>query len=814
MKNIVSSSWVRITSIVLAAVLAVVSTHAATITGTVKNEAGAGLGNVDIDFIDLCTGDSVFIASDKTAADGSYSVVVANGTYDIHYTPPTGAVVAAGDRQDYVVSANANLGVTTLHPGRLVSGTVRNSASVGVANVDLKWVDQATQHRVFMGKDVTNASGQYSIRVLPGTWDVDYRPPATSTYTNTERLGLVVGASDISGLVDTLGTGFSVTGVVQEKRGGGAKVKNVDIDVFDQCSGKRIATAHDNSDANGAFTIYVPPGTYTINYDPPRCKPLEAARFPGTVVDRNTTMNTAKLADAVLVSGVVLDDLGLPLPNTKLKFFDATAAGTPRQATTNDRTDATGAFSVYVPPSTFDIVFEPPAGKLDRARLLSGVVVAAATNIGNVSLQAGVPVTGHIVGPSNQPVLNVNVNAVESATRAVQPLAQDNTDAAGNFTVVMAPGTFDMQYDPPSCTGFAPASQNNRVVSGSTTLPTMQLVIGVHALGSVFDTHALPVNNVDLDFYPAGQPVKSYTPRDSTALDGSYDTLIQPGSYDINYIPPSGTRLRPSRLSNITMLTNTTLPTIFLADGWLVSGFVKSNASLLPVAGVIVDFYAPGATTPLWTNHHVTIADGSYNIAVDAGTWDILYTPPVGSGYAPRWRRGVVVALDTPLADTLLLPLTVPTVSSITPTSGSTAGGQSVTISGTGFQPDAIVKLGGVTAKNIVVVSATTITATTPAHPNGKFDLTVVNPGDQTGTKVQAYTFNEPAVPVRLTVQKSGGSVVLSWLSTAQPSYTVFRNGQPTGFSDASILATTTSLNYTDTTSPTVAGSVTFYQVD
>ncbi|MFN7965578.1 MAG: IPT/TIG domain-containing protein [Acidobacteriota bacterium] len=800
--------------LVLLASLALTAAHAATITGTVKNEAGAGLGNVDIDFIDLCTGDSVFIASDKTAADGSFSVVVANGTYDIHYTPPTGSVVAAGDRQDYVVSGNANLGITTLHPGRLVSGTVKNSSGVGVANVDLKWVDQATDHRVFMGKDVTNASGQYSIRVLPGTWDVDYRPPATTTFTDAERIGLVVGASDISGLIDTLGTGFAVTGTVQEKRGGGAKVKNVDIDAFDQCTGKRIATSHDNSDVNGLFTIYLPPGTYTLNYDPPRCKPLEAARFPGTVVDRNTTMNTAKLADAVLVTGVVLDDLGAPLPDAKLKFFDATAAGTPRQATTNDRTDATGAFSVYVPTSTFDIQIEPPVGKLDQTRVLTGVVVAAATNIGNVQLVAGSPVNVHVVGPSNQPVLNVDINAVDSLTRVAQPLAHDNTDAAGNGTVVMAAGTYDMQYDPPACSGFAPASQNGRVVSGSTTLPTLSLVVGVHALGSVFDTHALPINNVDLDFYPAGQAVKSYTPRDSTALDGSYDTTIQPGSYDINYIPPSGTRYRPARLTNVTMLTNTTIPTVFLADGWLVSGLVKSDATLLPIAGVTVDFYAPGASTPLWTNHHVTIANGSYNIAVDAGTWDILYTPPAGSGLAPRWRRGVAISLDTPLPDTLLLALTIPTVTSITPAAGSTAGGLSVTVVGTGFQPDAIVKIGGVTAKNIVVVSSTTITATTPAHPAGKVDLTVVNPGDQIGTKTQAFTFNEAAIPVRLTVQKSGGNVVLSWLSTAQPNYSVFRNGQPTGFSDASILTTTTSLNYTDTSSSSVAGSVTFYQVD
>ena len=60
-----------------------------------------------------------------------------------------------------------------------------------------------------------------------------------------------------------------------------------------------------------------------------------------------------------------------------------------------------------------------------------------------------------------------------------------------------------------------------------------------------------------------------------------------------------------------------------------------------------------------------------------------------------------------------------PTVSGVSPTSGTTAGGTPVTITGTGFLAGATVKLGGTAATGVNVASSTSITATTPAHAAG-----------------------------------------------------------------------------------------------
>ena len=59
--------------------------------------------------------------------------------------------------------------------------------------------------------------------------------------------------------------------------------------------------------------------------------------------------------------------------------------------------------------------------------------------------------------------------------------------------------------------------------------------------------------------------------------------------------------------------------------------------------------------------------------------------------------------------------MTLPTVSSVSPNSGPTAGGTAVTITGTNFAAGATVTFGGTAATNVTVVNSTTITATTPA---------------------------------------------------------------------------------------------------
>ncbi len=87
-----------------------------------------------------------------------------------------------------------------------------------------------------------------------------------------------------------------------------------------------------------------------------------------------------------------------------------------------------------------------------------------------------------------------------------------------------------------------------------------------------------------------------------------------------------------------------------------------------------------------------------------------------------------------------------PTVSGVSPNSGSTAGGTAVTITGTNFASGARVTFGGAAASNVVVTNSTTITASTPAGSAGAVMVTVSNPGGQSGGLANAFTYIAPPV--------------------------------------------------------------------
>jgi len=88
-----------------------------------------------------------------------------------------------------------------------------------------------------------------------------------------------------------------------------------------------------------------------------------------------------------------------------------------------------------------------------------------------------------------------------------------------------------------------------------------------------------------------------------------------------------------------------------------------------------------------------------------------------------------------------LLPPAALSVTSVSPTSGRTAGGTAVTISGSGFQSGATVAFGGNAATKVIVVSPASITAATPPHPAGTVTITVTNPNRQSATLLNAYTY-------------------------------------------------------------------------
>ena len=134
------------------------------------------------------------------------------------------------------------------------------------------------------------------------------------------------------------------------------------------------------------------------------------------------------------------------------------------------------------------------------------------------------------------------------------------------------------------------------------------------------------------------------------------------------------------------------------------------------------------------------------------------FTPPMLDGLTPEaanlwWSRTRARMLGLPAALLLCLGcLMVPlgasvqaaTLTAISPASGTTAGGTSVTLTGTGFTGATGVTLGGTAATGVTVVSDTTITCTTPAGTAGTASVVVTTPGGANAANT-LYTYTAPS---------------------------------------------------------------------
>lgn len=145
-------------------------------------------------------------------------------------------------------------------------------------------------------------------------------------------------------------------------------------------------------------------------------------------------------------------------------------------------------------------------------------------------------------------------------------------------------------------------------------------------------------------------------------------------------------------------------------------------------------------------------------------------------------RRHSATAAGWLILMCLLLPgaafAQAPAVSGIGPSAGPTSGGTTVTITGTNLTGATVVDFGATAATGVTVNSATSITATAPAHAAGTVDVTVTTAGGTSAVSGNdQYTYVTPVVagPVSATVayDSSGNGITLNLSGGAPTSVAV-----------------------------------------
>jgi len=103
-----------------------------------------------------------------------------------------------------------------------------------------------------------------------------------------------------------------------------------------------------------------------------------------------------------------------------------------------------------------------------------------------------------------------------------------------------------------------------------------------------------------------------------------------------------------------------------------------------------------------------------------------------------------------------------PSIADVLPSTGSSAGGTLVTVTGANFSAQALVTVGGVSCTVTGMPTSTQIACVTGAGPLGAQTVVVVNPDSQNGQKVNGFTYVPPAVSSVAPTQgpSAGGTLI------------------------------------------------------
>ena len=120
-----------------------------------------------------------------------------------------------------------------------------------------------------------------------------------------------------------------------------------------------------------------------------------------------------------------------------------------------------------------------------------------------------------------------------------------------------------------------------------------------------------------------------------------------------------------------------------------------------------------------------------------------------------------------------------PTITNISPTALDTAGGQTITVTGTNFATSGTVSVsvgGTVASLSVSIVSATSLTFTSPAKSAGDYELKITNPSNLSGVITISYSADpswNTAVDTVIAEDTQGSSVNITNVTASEGSDTI-----------------------------------------
>src|SRR5262249_16714888 len=157
--------------------------------GTVTDTRAAPAVNVDLNYINSA-GIKIFTWEDNSDATGAYSAVVPPGLYTVEYTPPSGVRLAPVQLMQIAITQRTTIPTVQLPDGVFVTGKTITFNGAPLQDIDLDFFPGGGTTKTFTQRDNSDATGRFSVVVVPGTYDIRFQPSSTTTWAAKRLRGM------------------------------------------------------------------------------------------------------------------------------------------------------------------------------------------------------------------------------------------------------------------------------------------------------------------------------------------------------------------------------------------------------------------------------------------------------------------------------------------------------------------------------------------------------------------------------------------------------------------------------------------------
>lgn len=337
--------------------------HAGVITGVLRDTQGQPVQNAVFE-LDLTSGSGTpIVVGGFTDANGHFQTTVTpDGTYRMivyPQPPPASSVVVKRFENIVVGAATSDLGTLELQNGVTVSGRVVNSVGTPLVSVGMEFRHPADSQWLNFTNHDTGGNGTFAVNLPYGSCEMGFEPGPVPYYggPGTGPHSIEMNLTGPLNLGDVVMPAGHVVSTVVRRASDNSPLEDVLVEFFNRTTGRVAYTPHNRTSATGALTITVAPASYDVRYVPRSNEGLIGTTLANRVVPPGGPLGTVSLADGTELRGRVRGADNVSYPGTVVHVFNATTGA--EIAIDGGVTDATGRYSVIVPPGTFDVVFSP-----------------------------------------------------------------------------------------------------------------------------------------------------------------------------------------------------------------------------------------------------------------------------------------------------------------------------------------------------------------------------------------------------------------------------------------------------------------------